>query len=391
MSMRAARRTLERWDAYLAGIGSRLADKGQRAWFAMYALGLLSDAERKNIEPIAVRACGTPDRMRCVHEYLDRCLVAAPWPDAAVRAHAAQHAVKALEARGPVRAWVVDETAFAGGKCAPGTGPANQSQVGVGLLLASDHAHVATDFRLYLPEEWAADRKRCRRADVPEHVGYAPRWCLALDMIEAALASELSAGVVLAGPDYGSKAQFRDALSALGLRYALEIKASTKLRCVHPDGARGPRIEVAELGRMLESRLRRVSWPEGEHDLPSSRFARARVALERDDGTERPPQWLLVEWPEGASAPSRFVLSTMDESSCLRELVHSAKSRWRFACAQRELKRELGRDRYQGRSFAGWHHHLSVVLACSAFLVAQRARVAAASRANRSGPLHRAA
>ena len=47
---------IERWHAYLDGLGENLRDKRQRASFALYALGLLSEGERKSIEPIAARA-----------------------------------------------------------------------------------------------------------------------------------------------------------------------------------------------------------------------------------------------------------------------------------------------------------------------------------------------
>jgi len=56
--------------------------------------------------------------------------------------------------------------------------------------------------------------------------------------------------------------------------------------------------------------------------------------------------------------------STLDEGCSTRELVRTYKSGWRLDRSCHELKRELSLDRYDGRSFAGWHHHVSVVLAC---------------------------
>jgi SRSO17 transposase len=38
------------------------------------------------------------------------------------------------------------------------------------------------------------------------------------------------------------------------------------------------------------------------------------------------------------------------------------------------MKGELGLDYYEGRSFVGWHHHVTAVLACYAFLVAEAVR-----------------
>jgi len=105
-------RTDDPLSAYLDGLGGHLRDKRQRASFAMYALGLLTDGERKSMEPMAARATGSPDRTHAMHERLIHFLGASPWPDAPVRAHAARYAVDAMVAHGPIRTWVVDDTGF---------------------------------------------------------------------------------------------------------------------------------------------------------------------------------------------------------------------------------------------------------------------------------------
>jgi SRSO17 transposase len=369
---------------YLDGIGALLRDKRQRASFAMYALGLLSDGERKSMEPIAARASGSPDRTHAVHEQLIHFLGASPWPDAPVRAYAARHAVDAMIAHGPIRTWIVDDTGFLKqGKQSPGvqrqyTGSAGKTtncQIGVSLVLATDAAHVASDFQLYIPESWTGDRKRCRRAHIPDDVEYAPKWCLALGMIERAVADGLPQGVVLADCDYGNKTAFRDALDTLGLQYAVEVQSTTMVSsCVGDTGCLGDRMSVGELGTALRSKLRTVTWRQGTKAELRSRFARLRVVVDRDDGLLRPAQWLLVEWPEDEPAPTKFVLSTMPTNISCKQLVRTFKERWRIERSYEDLKGELGLDHYEGRSYIGWHHHVSVVLACYAFLIAEHAR-----------------
>jgi SRSO17 transposase len=117
-----------------------------------------------------------------------------------------------------------------------------------------------------------------------------------------------------------------------------------------------------------------VTWREGTKVALRSRFARVRVVVDRDDGQLREPQWLLIEWPKGESAPTKFVLSTMPVNTSCKQLVRTFKSRWRIERSYEDLKGELGLDHYEGRSFIGWHHHVSVVLACYAFLVAEQVR-----------------
>lgn len=376
-------RTDDPLTAFLDGLGSQLRDKRQRASFATYALGLLSEGERKSMEPMAARACGSPEQTHAVHERLIHFLGASPWSDAAVRNHAAQYALDAMQEHGPIHSWIVDDTGFLKqGKHSPGvqrqyTGSAGKTtncQIGVSLVLATEHAHVVSDFRLYIPESWAQDRERCRRAHIPDDVEYSPKWCLALGMIEDALAAGVPKGVVLADCGYGNTSLFRDTLDTLGLQYAVDVQSTTMLRRVGSRNRLGERMPAAELGAALRKKLRTVTWKAGTKALMRSRFARVRVVVDRDDGPLRAPQWLLIEWPDSESAPTKFVLSTMPKSISCKQLVRTFKSRWRIERSYQDLKGELGLDHYEGRSFIGWNHHVSVVLSCYAFLVAELAR-----------------
>lgn len=374
---------IERFRSYLDEVGEKLRDKRQRASFALYALGLLTDGERKSMEPIAARACGHPGQTQAVHERLIHFLGGSRWRDEPIRRHAARYAIDAMQQQGPIRTWIVDDTGFLKqGDKSPGvqrqyTGSAGKTancQVGVSLVLATEHAHVATDFRLYIPESWAQDRPRCRRANIPDDVGYLPKWCLALNMIENALQMGLPPGVVLADSGYGDTSVFRDTLHLRGLQYAVEVHHTTKVRPVGADGSLGERVSVADLAPSLVSSLRSVTWREASKGELRSRFARARVAVECANGRLREPEWLMIEWPEGESRATKFVLSTLAPSTTCKQMVRTFKSRWRIERSYEDLKGELGLDHYEGRSFIGWHHHVSVVLACYAFLVAEQTR-----------------
>ena len=57
-----------------------------------------------------------------------------------------------------------------------------------------------------------------------------------------------------------------------------------------------------------------------------------------------------------------------------KQLVRRIKQRWRTERVYEDLKGELGLDHFEGRTYTGWQHHVSCVLACYAFLVAERAR-----------------
>jgi SRSO17 transposase len=56
------------------------------------------------------------------------------------------------------------------------------------------------------------------------------------------------------------------------------------------------------------------------------------------------------------------------------ELARLGKLRWRIEQDDRELKGALGLDHFEGRGFAGWHHHLTLVTVAHGFLTLERLR-----------------
>ena len=83
-------------------------------------------------------------------------------------------------------------------------------------------------------------------------------------------------------------------------------------------------------------------------------------------------EWLLVEWPQGESAPTKYWLSTLPADTALAMLVETAKLRWRIERDYQELKQELGLDHFEGRGWRGFHHHMALCVATYGFLVSER-------------------
>jgi SRSO17 transposase len=93
-------------------IGQHLHRAEQRASFAMYAFGLLSDGERKSVEPMAARACGNPDECRATEERMLHFVSKSPWNDRDVRREAALYVTRVMGEREPVTTWIIDDTGF---------------------------------------------------------------------------------------------------------------------------------------------------------------------------------------------------------------------------------------------------------------------------------------
>lgn len=133
--------------------------------------------------------------------------------------------------------------------------------------------------------------------------------------------------------------------------------------------------------------LRRCTWRQGSCGAMRSRFlvmevrpagvAARKAALARADGRSAwdgvlPAQTLIAEWPPHEEAPTDYWLSSLPADTALRRLVRWTKIRWRIEHDYRELKHGLGLDHYEGRTWRGWHHHVTLVSAAQAFLTLRR-------------------
>jgi SRSO17 transposase len=85
-------------------------------------------------------------------------------------------------------------------------------------------------------------------------------------------------------------------------------------------------------------------------------------------------RWLLAEWPRGKPEPTKYWLANLPETTPLVELVGLARLRWRVEQDYRELKGALGLDHFEGRGWAGWHHHVTLVSVAHGFLTRERRR-----------------
>ncbi|MFC8248481.1 transposase [Streptomyces chartreusis] len=85
-----------------------------------------------------------------------------------------------------------------------------------------------------------------------------------------------------------------------------------------------------------------------------------------------PPRTVLVEWPAGHKAPTGYWISNLPVTTPVEDLVRWVKMRWRIEHDYRELKHGLGLDHFEGRTWRGWHHHVTLVTAAQAFLTIGR-------------------
>jgi SRSO17 transposase len=374
-----------RLEAYLDGIGALLGSGHRRESFAMYAMGLLSESERKSMEPIAARATGDPEHASAGHQRIHHFISSSSWNDHEVRLAAARYAIAALEEHEPVVAWIIDDTGFLKqGKHSVGvqrqyTGSAGKTancQVAVSLSVTTPTQHLPIDFALFLPESWTEDAERREKARIPADTVFKTKHDIALRMIEQAALDKIPGTIVLADSFYGHSRPFREAVSLLGFDYGMAIYASDKMWTLDRRGHRqGDPRTAKEIALALGPKaFRRCTWREGTRRTLASRFALHRVKVPCEPGIKPAEEWLLIEWPMGEDEPTGYFLTTLPRRMSKKQIVRLLKERFRTEQAYEELKGELGLDHFEGRSFPGWHHHVSAVLCAYAFLVAERAR-----------------
>jgi SRSO17 transposase len=120
---------------------------------------------------------------------------------------------------------------------------------------------------------------------------------------------------------------------------------------------------------------RKITWREGTAEPLSSRFARVRVRAAHRDywlAESRPEEWLLIEWPYGEEAPTKYWFSTLPADIAFHQLVDTAKLRWRIERDYHELKQEVGLGHFEGRGWRGFHHHATLCIAAYGFLISER-------------------
>lgn len=388
---------------FVGDVFGSLPRRDQRRWGACYLRGLMLDGRRKSIQPMAERL--PEGNMQALQQFVNQ----SPWDPLPVRRRIARRLSETITPQ----VWVIDDVSFP--KCGHASaGVARQycgalgkranCQVAVSVHAATDTASCPLDWQLYLPREWTDEPGRCRRAGIPDDVLHQEKWRLALGLLDNVAEWGPKAPVVVADAGYGVSTPFRHGLQERGMSYVLaltgkEVAHELSIKPFQPDhGGLGPptlpryrtapraltvhAAEAAAAGHFTE-----VLWRQGSKGAMTSQFAvltvrtagKQSLAAAQAAGGGRnqwdgvlPPSTVLVEWPAGQETPTGFWISNLPPETPVAELVRWAKMRWRIEHDYRELKHGLGLDHFEGRTWRGWHHHVTLVTAAQAFLTLRR-------------------
>ncbi|PFG48530.1 IS4 family transposase [Amycolatopsis sulphurea] len=380
---------LERFVGEVFVPGQPVAGAERRADMCVHHLrgSLLTDVKRKT-------ATGMGRVLGVSAQSLNHLVTDSPWRWEPVQNRIAARAQRLLRPA----VWAIDDTTFLkDGHDSVGVARQHSGRVGgqancqaaVSVTACGRTGVVPLAWRLFMPESWNPELSGERRgpARVPDDVRHRPKWQLALDALDELAEQKLTPPPVVADEDYGRAGEFRDGLAGRGLGFVVQVNHDISLL----PWRREPDTAWAREGKHLPATgiaagatKTPVSW----HTDDGERVAHFSLLRVREAGrpvrqrasaakTCLPDRWLLIQWDtKKPDEPAHVWLAHLPGVArpTITRLVRLAKARWAIETSYRELKNTLGIDHFEGRTWPGWHRHVTLVTAALLFLTEYRAR-----------------
>lgn len=367
---------------YLRRFDDCFSRRDTQVYLPVYVEGQLSDLPEKSCEPIALATGVAP---RNLQEFLAHY----KWDEGRARLRLQQLVVQ--EHGGPNRIAVIDETSdVKQGKKTPGVkrqwcgtrGKTENCLVTVHLAYAQGDFHALLDGDLYLPEDWAADRPRCREAGIPDEVGYRPKWQIALDLYDRARANGVTFDWLTCDEGYGGKPEYLRQLNARGQIFVAEVPTIFTGWVRTPQVTTRPyrrgRGRSRKTPRLLAASRSAISVQNMLKHVPALRD-QPWLKYYVKDGQKGPLVWevkhTMITMKEADGLPGirlhlvvarnvldpseiKFFVSNAPPETKVQTLLLVAFSRWRVERCFEDQKQEVGLDQWEGRRWLGLQRHL---------------------------------
>jgi SRSO17 transposase len=377
---------------FVEDFAAELGRSERRHWCGKYIEGLLQEGERKSIEPLAARVGGDEQAMQ---QFVNQ----SPWDHEAVLHRLRQLMRRRMSADGVL---VLDDTSLpkqgrhsvgvarqycgALGKIANCQSIVTWHWVGAGL-------HWPLSAQLYLPAAWTDDPKRMIKAGVPvEAQVFREKWRIALELLDAMKPQLPAYKAIVFDAGYGVVQPLLAELEKRGEAYVAQVPGNIAawpaeaVASLSRPGRGRPRqhAKVADAAmhplRMTDWRDRLLAEPArwATVRLPRADGASVQAVAVRVQASQRKSRWrqpgtarwLLIE--QLGDGTFKYHLSNLPADTTLEELVRLAHQRWAIEQGYQQLKEELGLDHFEGRSWRGLHHHLTLCLLAFCFLARLR-------------------
>jgi SRSO17 transposase len=301
----------------------------------------------------------------------------------------------------PTSALIIDESSFAKqGEHSVGVarqwcgrlGKVDNCQVAVFAVLTDGQRHAPVDMRLYLPQRWIEDPKRCDRAGIPVSVRQLRSKAeLALEIVRAARARGMRFAWVGVDGGYGKEPALLRALDDAGEVFVADVH-STQMVWTEPPGLHVP-TPKSPRGRH-PTKQRAAAEPISVERLVSRFGAEDWTRCLLRDSTRGPLQvdiahrrvWLwdgaeaqarcwhlIVRREVGSPKTVKYSLSNAEADTTPLQLARMQGQRYWVERVFEDAKGQCGLADYQVQGWLAWHHHVTMVMLAMLFIAEQRA------------------
>jgi SRSO17 transposase len=408
-----------------------LGRRERRHWCGTYLSGLILDGERKSIEPMAQRLA-EHGNVQAMQQFVNQ----SPWPFEPVQQHLSELLVQNLVQSGPRKrsrlkssALIFDDTSFPKhGDQSVGVSPQWSGILGkkancqslVSWHYADPEVHFPLRAELYLPESWIKYPERLAHAGVPgDRFQLREKWRIGLELLDT-VREQVPHQVILCDAGYGQNKEFLSELNKRDEAYIAQIPCSVvfwpygvktthqsqrrqkdrftgfllknRFATVRDPNQRPLSAQAwAELLFREERYWRWINLPNADSTTQKNhkvRVAAIRVRQVNRHNPRAPGEelWLMIEhhiyYPGPHSFGThaevkeelKFYTSNLSRDTSTKQLFRLAHLRWKIEQGYQQLKEELGMDHFEGRSWIGFHHHVTLCMMAFGFLLLQKKR-----------------
>ncbi|MFE5810459.1 IS701 family transposase [Streptomyces sp. NPDC056491] len=349
----------------------------QRRWARVYLQGLLTTPGKKSVRRLAASVTESPTASQSLQQFIN----ASPWDWNPARAEL----LRWVEERHPVRAWTIGQVCFpkrgehsvgVHRRFDPAAGRIVNCQLGYCLFLSLDGMTVPVDWRLALPETWVADPVLRRRARIRPEVAHQSPEALVLELVDSIAARTTSAHppVVADLSRLGGAAALIGVLGRRGHDFLVSAPPALTVRAAGlTQGGDATAGDFARLGNTSHPCSAPLTGP---HARPQrQRIHSALVRVPEGEPAARGTHQIYRLFGERRQGPGRAggpVWLTNMNRHRMDDLLHLVRGAGRSTAVLGSLADDFGLLDFEGRSFPGWHHHMTLMSAAYAYALRQR-------------------
>ena len=268
-------------------------------------------------------------------------------------------------------------------------GKVENCQVGVFMAYVKNGRRLLLDYRLYLPECWISDSKRCDSAKIPlENRTFQTKAELSYELIVEALRSKIPFNHINMDGFYGSQPWLLTRLETLGLAYVADIGSDDRAYLERPEygipskrsvhGRTPSRVKVLntqpiridELITKVE-RWRVLRIRKSMNGFLEVKFHALKVWRIDKDVQEPMPVWLLIR-KELDDSKVKYSLCNAVHINSWDRLVKMQSERYWVERTFQDAIDLAGMADYQVRNWQAWHHHVALVLLAMFWIIKEQ-------------------